>query len=104
MPCLHVAVAARVGCWGGFWAQAGGWGKEWGGTWALLTVNMKKPMGENLSGEAGRGSTVAVLAIGFVSCESYWGPAWSHLLGSTVRSSGMRMPDLQRPQACCPQK
>ena len=64
-------LAYRVGCWGGFWAQAGGLGKEWGGTWALWTVNMKKPMGENLSGEAGRGSTVAVLAIGFVSCESY---------------------------------
>lgn len=41
---------------------------------------------------------MAVLAIGFVSCEGYRGPAWSHLLGSTVKSSGMKMPDLQCPQ------
>ena len=39
---------------------------------------------EAKNGQLCRGSMVAVLAIGFFSSESFWGPLWSRSLGTMV--------------------
>lgn len=76
---------------GGLWLE---WGQ--GGTQGAGVCECKNQW--CFHNESFRESVAVVIAIGFLSGKSCWGPLWSCLLGSVMGSSGMKAVSPQHPQ------
>lgn len=82
LSCTHAATKAWAGCLCKSWLWQGR--KEKGQAGTLVAGVCKLSIYEAKNGQLCRASMVAVLATGFFSSESFWGPLRSRSLGTVV--------------------